>query len=302
MSTSAKHTRAVPLRGTAGEAQDALAKLQRYLGRCKLAVTTITAYRRQAAAYADWLGKDGADHTDAFTDLIGAEAAVTAWRRRLLRGGASPATVNQALAALTLLYEHGAGLRIRVKRARLPRPGQPEALDPTQQNQLERAADRRGTRDAAIIATLLYTGARAAECASLHVDDVAITARTGRIRLHGKGDQDRTVPVPAPARQRLSAWILQRGHDDGNLWIGQRGPLTTSGLTQVVLATGADAGLPGLRPHRLRHTYATRLRKGGADLAQIQALLGHASLDTAGRYFRPGTAEQAALVETVFQQ
>lgn len=301
MSTPAKRTTVVPLHGT-GEAQDALAELQRYLGRCKPAVTTVATYRRQAAAYVDWLGKDGADHTDAFTDLIGAEAAVTAWRRALLRDGASPATVNQALAALTLRYEHGAGLRIQVKHARLPRPGQPEALDPAQQGRLERAADRRGTRDAAIIATLLYTGARAAECTGLHVDDVAVTARTGRIRVHGKGDQDRTIPVPAPARQRLFAWMLQRGHDDGPLWIGQRGPLTTSGLTQVVLATGADAGLPGLRPHRLRHTYATRLRQGGADVAQIQALLGHASLDTAGRYFRAGTGEQAALVETVFQQ
>ncbi|NRQ34847.1 site-specific integrase [Nonomuraea sp. NN258] len=88
----------------------------------------------------------------------------------------------------------------------------------------------------------------------------------------------------------------------GLLWTGQRGALTISGIVQVLLAVGVDAKLPGLRPHRLRHTYATRLREGGADFAQVQALLGHASLDTSARYFRAGTAEQAAVVNRVFDQ
>jgi integrase len=69
----------------------------------------------------------------------------------------------------------------------------------------------------------------------------------------------------------------------------------------VLAAAGAAAGLPGLRPHRLRHTYATRLRQGCADPAQVQALLGHTSLDTTARYFRAGTAEQADVVERIFQ-
>lgn len=71
---------------------------------------------------------------------------------------------------------------------------------------------------------------------------------------------------------------------------------------QVVLAVGEDAKLPGLHPHRLRHTYATRLRQGGADPAQIQALLGHATLETVSRYFRAGTAEQAAVIEKIFEE
>jgi len=68
-----------------------------------------------------------------------------------------------------------------------------------------------------------------------------------------------------------------------------------------VLAVGADAGLAGLRPHRLRHTYGTRLRQGGADPAQIQALMGHASIDTTARYFRAGPAEVAGVVDHIFQ-
>jgi integrase len=148
---------------------------------------------------------------------------------------------------------------------------------------------------------LLYTGARAEECARLEVDDVAITARTGQVRLLGKGDQVRVVPLPARARERISAWLLERGRQPGPLWLGQRGPLSVSGLTQVVLAVGRQAEIEGLRPHRLRHTYATRLRQGGADVAQVQALLGHASVETAGRYFRAGAGEQAQAVEQVFE-
>lgn len=87
----------------------------------------------------------------------------------------------------------------------------------------------------------------------------------------------------------------------GPLWTGQRGRLTDSGIAQVVLAVGKAADIDGLRPHRLRHTFATRLRQGGADPAQAQALLGHSSVDTSARYFRAGPAE-TAVVEGVFDR
>ncbi|PZG08919.1 tyrosine-type recombinase/integrase [Nonomuraea aridisoli] len=284
-------------------AEQALATTRRYLDRCKLSEHTVRAYRRQCAAFLAWLTtpEHAAAHPDAFDDVVGGEAALTAYKRHLLRKKASPNTINQALPAIELMYEHGARLRLHVKRVRVPRPGEPDALSVPQQRALERAADRRGVRDAAVVFTFLYSGARAEECARLDVEDLAVTARTGEVRLHGKGDEVRTVPLPAPARERLSAWLLQRGRDPGPLWTGQRGPLTVSGITQVVLAAGADAGLDGLRPHDLRHTYATRLREDGADAAQIQALLGHARLDTTARYFRAGAAELAAVVERVFE-
>jgi integrase len=71
-------------------------------------------------------------------------------------------------------------------------------------------------------------------------------------------------------------------------------------FTASTSSTGDDADIPGLRPHRCRHTFATRLRQGGADPAQVQALLGHASIDTAARYFRARSAENAEVVERVF--
>jgi integrase/recombinase XerC len=195
-----------------------------------------------------------------------------------------------------------AGLRIAVRRARVPRPGEPDALTPQQEGAVRRAALRRGPRDAAIIAMLLDTGARAEECARLDAGDFAITARTGEVRLHGKGDEVRSVPLSGRARDLVSAWLDVRGRHPGPAWTGKRGPLTVSGITQVVLAAGAAAGINGLRPHRCRHTFATRLRQGGADPAQIQALLGHASVDTAARYFRAGPAETAAVIERIFGQ
>ncbi|MFI6909997.1 tyrosine-type recombinase/integrase [Nonomuraea sp. NPDC050394] len=294
----------VALRPGAGDvasaADLALTALHRHLDRCKLSANTVKAYTRQAAAYVTWLTGPGVEHDDAFADVVGAEAAVTAWRRSRIDGRAAPNTINQGIAALTLMYAQ-MGLRIHVKRATVPKPGEPDALTTAEQGVVERAAARRGARDAAIIAVLLYAGAREEECARLEVEDVAITARTGTIRLHGKGDQVRVVPLPPTARERISAWLNIRGRHPGPQWVGQRGTLTISGIVQVALAVGDDANLPGLRPHRLRHTYATRLREGGADVAQVQALLGHASLDTSARYFRAGAAEQAAVVDRVFE-
>ncbi|HUR06382.1 MAG TPA: site-specific integrase [Nonomuraea sp.] len=68
--------------------------------------------------------------------------------------------------------------------------------------------------------------------------------------------------------------------------------------------SGSHSGrqLQGLRPHTCRHTFGTRLRLGGADPAQVQALLGHASIDTAARYFRSGSAENTAVGERIFDQ
>ena len=255
----------VPLRPAAdgaAAAAEALAAVSRHLNRCKLSARTVRAYKRQATKYANWLAANADAHGDAFADLVGAEGAVTAWKRDMITARSSPSTVNQALAAVTLMYQQ-AGLRINVKRARIPRPGEPDALTPQQEAALRRAAARRGPRDAAILAVLLDAGARVEECARLDAEDFAITARTGEVRLHGKGDEVRSVPLSRRARELVSAWLDERGHHPGPAWTGQRGPLTISGITQVAVAAGADAGIPGLRPHRCRHTFATRLQGRG---------------------------------------
>ncbi len=100
------------------------------------------------------------------------------------------------------------------------------------------------------------------QCARLDAGDFAITARTGEVRLHGKGDEVRYAPLALRAREIVSAWLDVRGRYLGTIWTGQRGPLTVTGITQVVLAAGEDVGIPGLRPHRCRHTFATQFKIG----------------------------------------
>ncbi len=110
---------------------------------------------------------------------------------------------------------------------------------------------------------LLGTGARAEECGRLSVADVPLTARTGQVRLLGIGDQPRRVPLPARARERVAVLVTTLDPPEGALWRGQRGPLTVAGVTQLVLAVGAHAAIPGLR-----HTgYATPTPPGSARTA-----------------------------------
>ena len=89
----------------AAAAAEALAALSLHLDRCKLAARTIRAYKRQAAAYVGWLAETAGRDGDALADLVGAEGAVTAWKRDMLSARASASTVNQALAAVTLMYD-----------------------------------------------------------------------------------------------------------------------------------------------------------------------------------------------------
>ncbi len=280
-------------------AQGALSAIDRHLDRCALSQHTVRAYKRQCATYVDWLHRHNAEHPDAFQDVVGAEAAVTAWRRQLLHGKAAAATLNQAMTAVALMYENAANIKIAVKMARVQR-SKAQALNKAEQGALERASQRSGTRDAAIIAVLLYTGIRVEECTRLDLDDIAITAKTGRLNVVGKGDQPRTVPIPATARERLNAWLLERGREPGPLWIGQRGRLTISGITHRVNTLSIKVGITKPGPHRCRHTFGTRLRQGGADIAQVQALMGHANIETTAIYFQADNNEQTAVIEAVF--
>jgi integrase len=315
----------LPLRpqpDAAEAAAAALDRLRRYLARVDgttVAHNTVVAYDRQASAFVAWLAENPGLHPDAFVDTVGAESAVAAWRTHLARDrGLAPPTVNQAQAAVKWLFEHGTGIRIQVKGVTVPPPGEPEALTVEEQGQLERAAQRRmawsqyGARDRAVIGVLLYTGARAAECAALDLEHVTAGERSGAVRLWGKGGKPRTVPLVPPARPWVRDYLLQRGDQPGGLWLGRHGPLTVDGITNVVMAVAKDAGLPSIRPHRLRHTFATRCRDGrlagvdpdgrtgGMHPAVLQYLLGHASPDTTARYYRAGAEEAAREMTRVF--
>ncbi|MEU4675328.1 tyrosine-type recombinase/integrase [Amycolatopsis sp. NPDC023774] len=197
-------------------------------GRPRGTPSTVTTevYRRRADAYITWVRDNAAQHPAAFTDRDAAGAAVEAWREHLLLATTSgPSAVNQSLDAVTWLYERRWSWRINATRVRRPRRGDPDVLSAVERTALARAARRRGTRDAAIIAVLLDAGARVDECARLELDEVRLTAVPLRIRLRGDSDEVREVPLPRTARALLHAWIGKRGGQPVPFWTGQQGPL-----------------------------------------------------------------------------
>ncbi|MGH3444898.1 MAG: tyrosine recombinase XerC [Nocardioidaceae bacterium] len=146
-----------------------------------------------------------------------------------------------------------------------------------------------GRRDVAILEVLYATGIRVGELCGLDVDDVDPERRV--VRVLGKGRKERTVPYGVPAGRALAGWLQARpalaGSGSGAaLFLGARGArIDQRAVRTLVHARIADVpGAPDLGPHGLRHSAATHLLEGGADLRSVQELLGHASLATTQIY------------------
>ncbi|MDF7664104.1 tyrosine recombinase XerC [Bifidobacterium sp. ESL0763] len=144
-------------------------------------------------------------------------------------------------------------------------------------------------RDAAMVELLYATGIRVAELTGLDVGDIDFANRTARVT--GKGDKQRVVPFGAPAAKALRHWI-ERGRrrfetprSAAALFLGVRGGRVDQRVVRgVIHRKAAEAGVPDISPHALRHSAATHLLDGGADLREVQEMLGHSSLKTTQRY------------------
>ncbi|HEX4190680.1 MAG TPA: tyrosine recombinase XerC [Marmoricola sp.] len=173
----------------------------------------------------------------------------------------------------------------------------PPALDVAQARALLEAAARQaddgspvGLRDVAILELLYATGARVGEVCGLDIDDVDRSRRV--VRVFGKGRKERTVPYGLPADQALGRWLdvarpsLCAPGSGAALFLGARGGrIDQRAVRSMVHRRLADVpGAPDLGPHGLRHTAATHLLEGGADLRTVQEMLGHASLATTQIY------------------
>ncbi len=157
-------------------------------------------------------------------------------------------------------------------------------------------------RDACLVVLLLNTGLRLSEVAALTLKDVEINDRSGTVRVRqGKGRQTRSVPLNKDSRTVLTAWLSVRPEtDSAALWLSQKGgPLSARAISGRVNALAHQAGLEGVSPHTLRHSFAKNLVDAGVGLEKVATLLGHTNLNTTRIYITPSQADLQQATEKV---
>jgi integrase/recombinase XerD len=150
-------------------------------------------------------------------------------------------------------------------------------------------ASFRSWRDRAIAGLMLYCGLRASEVLALEVADVDVGGRW--LRVWGKGARERRVPLDADVGGLIQTYLLAERPETTStrLFVVAKGPtrgqpLTPAGLRTIFRYHRQRSGVPDGHPHALRHSFGTALAEAGVDLAVMQALLGHAHVDTVARY------------------
>lgn len=267
---------------------------------------TVEAYGADSAEFLGFLTR----HLGREPDLGALGALVQADLRAFLAdraaAGDSPATRARRLAALRgflryLTRHHGmAALPLGALRGPRPKPPIPRALTAADARRVAteagdvHALGRRekpalqAAREVALFSLLYGAGLRIAEALALDLSDAPLPGGTAALRVRGKGGKERLVPVLPAVRDAVAAYIAQRGPGAARdpLFLGARGGRLDAAVAQRSLREFRRlAGLPEhATPHALRHSFATHLLGGGADLRAIQELLGHASLSTTQRY------------------
>jgi site-specific recombinase XerD len=254
------------------------AAIERFLASPGLADSTRRSYRFDLRDFGGWLADRGAGVDDVDVRILADYAAELGRARR----GLAPATIARRLSTVRSF------LRFTLGPERVPdtpfAPRRPRRLpDAPKQREVEQLIDGLGgdgvlaLRNATIVELVYSAGLRSAELVGLDLRDVDFEQE--HVRVHGKGGKERVVPLGERAALAVALYLrearpaLARGADDA-LFLSTRGRrLDTSTLRRL---------LP--HPHRLRHSFATHLLEGGADLRTIQELLGHSSLSTTQVY------------------
>lgn len=261
---------------------------------------TVSAYRRDLAVYVQWLAPRGVEDSAQVTAALVAEFAAE-------RASADPAPAASSLARLQssvrglhrFLAREAIDDHDPTGRLRPPKAAQrlPKALTISQVESLleasgpgEGPADVIGLRDRALLELLYATGARVSEVVQLDVDDLA---QGDIVRVRGKGSKERIIPVGSFARAALEAYLTRarpelsrRGAATPRVFLGARGaPLSRQSAWLIIQSAAQAAALTAhVSPHTLRHSFATHLLQGGADVRVVQELLGHASVATTQIY------------------
>jgi site-specific recombinase XerD len=267
------------------------------LARAPLADQTRRTYASKVRQYLAWLGTAETDG-DPLDSADGRDWAVRDYRTHLQAVlKRRPATVNSALAAIDDLYIRRHLGPANANRVDLPNTA-PRALSQRSQLRYLRAVQATASpRDQTVALVAFYAGARISEIVALDLGDIALSARKGTLRIYGKGERVREVPVHPQLRTALAGWLDERRDWPGAdltpaLFLNQRGQrLGVKGAHDIITGIAEDTGLDDdISAHVLRHTFATTLVRGGTDLVIVAELLGHARLETTRGYTRP-TAE-----------
>jgi integrase/recombinase XerD len=271
-----------------------------------LAENTLASYRRDLDRYVDWLASAGIKSLAdvAARDIAGHVAALrTGDEDHPVLSASSAARAASAVRGLHrfLLLEGLAPTdpSREVKPPSLPKR-LPKALDVDQVARLlaiPADAGPLGLRDRALLEFLYGTGARISEAVGIAVDDLDLTGRHGMVLLRGKGGKTRLVPMGSYAHSAMDAYLVQsrptlvaHGRGVPTVFLNARGgALSRQSAWTILRKSAMKAGLPvdgpsGVSPHTLRHSFATHLLDGGADIRVVQELLGHASVTTTQVY------------------
>ncbi len=259
-----------------------------------LSERTVTAYRRDLARWSDFVRESGATRPDEVTVPM-----LRAWITHLNDADLAPTSVRRARSAVRtyfgFLLAEGIVSEDPSDRLDSPKVGRrlPDFLSHEETTLVLAAPDeskRTYWRDRAILEFLYATGVRVSELVGLPLS--ALDLDDGFAIVFGKGSKERLVPIGVPAQRAVARYLtevrpgLDQGAGEGRVFLNARGrPLRRESVWAIVREAAKRAGLSRpISPHTLRHTFATHLVEGGADLAAVQELLGHADISTTQIY------------------
>lgn len=281
----------------------------RYLERSGLAETSIRSYSSKARLFAAWLDETPHhDPAEVFTDPLARDHALRDYKAHLLgTRGLRPASVDAYLAAIDGFSSWlGLGLAGVKRVSSRGQGGYGKHLSDDQAKAMWRAAEKRGTRDLAIVMFMLGHGLRIGEVHSLDVDDYTPVQREHdpqgtKITVIGKGTRARDVFLTLRHRGILNDWYAERrGHKGAPgpaMFLSQRGErLAVRSIRRLVYEISVGAGMDRVNPHLLRHTTAHGMLAAGSVITEVQQQLGHSSLATTALYTQPTEAERAAAI------
>ena len=255
---------------------------------------TVEGYGRDLARYVSWMADEGITDPDDVT-VAQVEAHVAA----LSEVGLAPSSVERAVSAIKGLHRFMVAEQITTNHptADLPLPSKPRHLPQVlTREQINALLDQpfpdnaAGQRDRAMLEVLYGCGLRVSELVGLDVRNVLLDDEM--VRVFGKGSKERLVPILGSANAVLSGYLEHWRNELSSsrkpcsaVFLNRRGGrISRQSAHTIVERWGRYAGIEGLHPHTLRHSFATHLLEGGADLRIVQELLGHASISTTQLY------------------